>query len=134
VTRLEAIEGIGSVYARKLRDAGVRTIEGLLKAGETAKGRENLAEMTGASEKIILEWVNRADLFRVKGVGEEYSDLLEAAGVDTVAELSRRNAANLHAALVRTNAAKKLVRRVPPERQVAAWIEHAKSLPRAVRY
>jgi hypothetical protein len=78
--------------------------------------------------------VNRADLFRVKDVAEEYPDLLEVAGVDSVVELSRRRADTLHAALVSTNAAKKLVRRVPPEKQVAAWIEHAKTLPRAVSH
>lgn len=134
MAKLEDIEGIGPAYAAKLRDAGVRSVEGLLKMGGTPNGRKDLAAKAGISETNVLEWVNRADLFRVKGVAEEYSDLLEAAGVDSVVELSRRRADNLHAALVNTNEAKKLVRRVPPEKQVAAWIEHAKTLPRAVSH
>jgi predicted flap endonuclease-1-like 5' DNA nuclease len=134
MAKLEDIEGIGPVYATKLRDAGVGSVEGLLKTGGTAKGRKDIATKAGVSETNILEWVNRADLFRVKGIGEEYSDLLEAAGVDSVVELSKRRADNLHTALVNTNASKKLVRRVPPQKQVAAWIEHAKTLPRAVSH
>jgi predicted flap endonuclease-1-like 5' DNA nuclease len=133
-TRLEEIEGIGPVYATKLRDAGVLSVEGLLKAGGTPNGRKDIAEKAGISETNILEWVNRADLFRVKGIGEEYSDLLEAAGVDSVVELSQRRPDNLHAALVKTNDAKKRVRRVPTETEVAGWIEHAKTLPRAVSH
>jgi predicted flap endonuclease-1-like 5' DNA nuclease len=132
--RLADIKGIGPDLAEKLRSAGVRSVVGLLKAGGTAKGRRELAEKAGIAEPNILEWVKRADLFRIKGVGEEYSDLLEAAGVDTVVELSRRRAENLHAALVATNASKKLVRRVPPEKQVAGWIEQAKQLPQAVSH
>ena len=134
MAKLEDIEGIGPANAAKLRNAGVRSVEGLLRMGGTANGRKDLAAKAGISETSILEWVNRADLFRVKGVAEEYSDLLEAAGVDSVVELSRRRADNLHAALVSANAAKKLVRRVPPEKQVAAWIEHAKTLLRAVSH
>jgi hypothetical protein len=134
MAKLEEIEGIGPINAAKLRGVGVRSVEGLLKMGGAPAGRKDIAEKAGISETNILEWVNRADLFRVKGVAEEYSDLLEAAGVDSVVELSQRRADNLHAALVATNASKKLVRRVPPQNQVAAWIEHAKTLPRAVSH
>jgi predicted flap endonuclease-1-like 5' DNA nuclease len=134
MTKLIAIEGIGQVYGEKLQAAGLSTVEALLEQGATPKGRQALAEKTGISGHLILEWVNRADLFRIKGVGEEYSDLLEAAGVDTVPELAQRKAENLHAKFVEVNAAKKLVRRLPTQAQVAEWIEQAKQLPRAITY
>jgi predicted flap endonuclease-1-like 5' DNA nuclease len=134
MANLIAIEGIGQVYADKLRAAGLTTTEALLEEAATPKGRQELAEKAGISGHLILEWVNRADLFRIKGVGEEYSDLLEAAGVDTVPELAQRNAENLYAKLAEANAAKKLVRRLPTQAQVADWIDQAKRLPRAITY
>jgi len=134
MARIIDIEGIGSVYAEKLAAAGITTTEALLKAGASPKGREALEEETGISHKLILEWVNLADLFRIKGVGEEYSDLLEEAGVDTVPELAQRNAENLYAKLQEVNAAKELVRRLPAQSQVANWVEQAKSLDRMVTY
>lgn len=134
MTKLEAIEGIGDVYAAKLREAGVATLEQLLEKGATPKGREELAEKTGISGKLILEWVNHADLFRIKGIGSEYSDLLEEAGVDTVVELSRRVPENLYQKLVEVNNEKKLVRQLPTAAAVADWIAQAKALPRVVTY
>lgn len=134
MAKLAKIEGIGESYNEKLQAAGVRSVDGLLKAGASPKGRQELADKTGISEKLILEWVNHADLFRIKGIGEEYSDLLEEAGVDTVRELAQRNAENLFAKLGEVNAAKKLVRQLPTQKQVADWIEQAKSLPRAIEY
>jgi predicted flap endonuclease-1-like 5' DNA nuclease len=134
MAKLIAIEGIGEVYAQKLNEAGLQTTEDLLEAGSTPKGREELAEKTGIGGKLILEWTNLADLFRIKGIGEEYSDLLEEAGVDTVPELAQRNAANLHATLAEVNAEKSLVRRLPAASQVADWVEQAKALPRAISY
>lgn len=134
MAKLIEIEGIGPAYAAKLAEQGITTAEALLRAGGTAKGRDQLAEVTGISRKLILEWVNLADLFRIKGIGEEYSDLLEEAGVDTVVELAQRNPENLYRALVETNQAKKLVRRLPSQAQVAAWVAQAKELPRAVEY
>jgi len=131
---LNEIEGIGPTYAKKLVEVGVITTEELLERGATRKGREDLSEKTGISAKLILEWVNLADLFRIKGVGEEYSDLLEEAGVDTVVELSRRNPENLHAKILEVNEKKKLVRRPPTLNKVRAWIEQAKKLPRKVEY
>ncbi len=134
MTKLTAIEGIEDVYAKRLKIAGVPTVEALLERGATPAGREQLATSAVISSKLILEWINLADLFRVKGIGEEYSDLLEEAGVDTVPELAQRNAANLFAKLVEVNAEKKLVRRVPTLNQVTSWIEQAQSLPRIVQY
>jgi len=134
MTDIVQIEGIGEAYGVKLRGVGIASTEALLERGGTPKGRQELAETTGISDALILRWVNHADLFRIKGVAGEYSELLEAAGVDTVVELSNRNSANLHQALLDTNEAKKLVRQPPSIDQVAAWIEEAKSLPRAVTY
>ena len=134
MTKIIDVEGIGEVYAKKLTDAGLNTLEALLKAGASPEGRQALADETGISRKLILEWANHADLYRIKGVAEEYSDLLEEAGVDTVPELAQRNAANLYAKLVETNAAKELVRRLPTQSQVADWIEQAKALPRVMTY
>lgn len=131
---LMQIEGIGPVNAEKLKGAGLATTDALLEAGQKPKGRADLAAATGISEKSILRWVNMADLFRIKGVGEEYSDLLEAAGVDTVAELAQRKAENLRAKMVEVNEQDKLVRRVPTLNEVTGWVEQAKALPRAVEY
>ena len=131
---IETIEGIGPRYATKLRKARVRTTEALLKRGATRKGRDELAAETGFSTHQILEWVNRADLMRVKGIGEEYSDLLEAAGVDTVKELRNRNSANLLTKLVETNSQKRLVRRLPTLSMVERWVTHAKDLSPVVKY
>lgn len=125
---IDAIEGIGHKYATKLRKARVRTTEALLKLGATKRGRKQLAAKTGLPERQILDWVNRADLMRIKGVGEEYSDLLEASGVDTIKELRRRNAANLLTAMIEINRKKELVRRLPTEAMVQRWVDHAKGL------
>ena len=125
---IDAIEGIGHKYATKLRKARIRTTEALLKHGASRRDRRQLAEKTGISERQLLEWVNRADLMRIAGVGEEYSDLLEASGVDTIKELRRRNAANLLMAMIEINKKKSLVRRLPTENMVQRWVDHAKEL------
>jgi len=133
---ITAIEGIGPKYRTKLAAADIRTCEKLLAVGATRKGRKQLADTCGLSEKRILEWVNRADLMRINGVSTQYSDLLEAAGVDTVKELKRRKAANLHEAMAATNARRKnpLVRQVPALSQVERWIASAKELPAVVKH
>ena len=133
-TNIIDIEGIGPVYAEKLKAVDIKTVEALLEKGATRKGREELEKTSGINHALILEWVNLADLFRVKGISEEYSDLLEEAGVDTVKELAQRNADNLHLKLEEVNTEKKLVRRVPTLDAVTNWIEQAKSLPRVVEY
>lgn len=134
MTSIILIEGIGETYAKQLKMIGISTTEALLERGNTPKGRDEIAEKSGISGKLVLEWVNRADLFRIKGVGEEYSDLLENAGVDTVVELAQRNAENLFEKMVSVNQAKKLVRKLPTLDQVKSWVEQAKKLPRVVTY
>ena len=132
MAKLETIEGIGPVYAERLRAAGIGTVEALLRAGATPDGRQELAERTGMDDPFILDWVNRADLMRVRGVGEEYSDLLEKAGVDSVVELAQRNPDNLYQKLLEVNVEKRLVRRPPTRGMVTRWVEQAKVLPRVV--
>jgi predicted flap endonuclease-1-like 5' DNA nuclease len=134
VATLSDIEGIGPAYAAKLAEAGLKTTDDLLAAGATPSGRASIAAQTGIADALILEWVNHADLYRVSGVGSEYADLLEEAGVDTVVELGHRNPANLVARLLEVNEQKHLVRSLPSETQVAGWIEQAKGLERAVRH
>jgi len=128
------IEGIGPAYVAKLNEVGIRSTETLLKKGATRKGRKELAETTGIADSLILEWVNLADLFRIKGVGSQYSDLLEEAGVDTVAELAKRVGEKLYAKMGDVNKAKNLVNKLPSSKQVQGWIDQAKQLPRVVTY
>ncbi len=134
MTKIIAVEGIGEVYAQKLLAAGIATVEALLEVGASPKGRQGLCDKTGIAASLILEWVNRVDLFRIKGIGEEYSDLLEVAGVDTVPELAQRNAENLYQKMVAVNQEKKRVRKLPTQAQVGDWVEQAKKLPRKVTY
>jgi predicted flap endonuclease-1-like 5' DNA nuclease len=134
MAKLINIEGIGETYEKKLNKVGLFTTQDLLERGATTKGRKELAEKTGISDALLLEWVNHADLFRVKGVGEEYADLLEAAGVDTVPELALRKPENLYQKLVETNSKKKLVRKLPAQSQVESWVKQAKQLPKLITY
>lgn len=131
---IEKIEGIGPANAAKLKKAGIRSVNALLKKGATAAGRKEIAEQSGVSESQVLKWVNMADLFRIKGIATQYAELLEAAGVDTVKELAQRNPENLQATMAKVNAERKLVRVVPGVATVRNWVEQAKSLPRAVHY
>lgn len=133
--KIEDVEGIGASYAAKLAAAGVSTTDALLDRGAKPSGRKGLEDATGISDKLILEWVNHVDLMRIKGVGSEYSDLLEAAGVDSPAELANRNAANLATTFEEVVAARPgTVRRVPSEGEIAGWITEAKDLPRLVEH
>lgn len=134
MTKLADIEGIGEAYSAKLEDAGVSSLENLLKTCCEKKGRKEIAEKSGISEKLILNWVNRADLSRIKGVSTQYADLLECAGVDTVPELAQRNAENLQAKMAEVNEEKSLVRKVPALSQVQDWVAQAKELPRVVTH
>ena len=131
---IETIEGIGPTYAAKLKAIGILTVADLLESGASRKGREDLVEKTGVTSKLILKWVNMADLMRISGVGEEYSELLEAAGVDTVKELKMRNPDNLHQAMAQVNEQRKLVRRTPHLSEVRDWVEQAKQLEAVITY
>lgn len=131
---IQTVAGIGPVYAEKLRAAGIIAPLLLLRNGVTAKGRQQIAEQTGISEKMILKWVNFVDLFRIKGVDELYAELLEAAGVDTVPELATRNPKNLHARLLEVIEQKRPSRTPPELWMVEDWIAQAKKLPRAIHY
>jgi predicted flap endonuclease-1-like 5' DNA nuclease len=134
MAKLSDIEGIGEAYAAKLKGAGVGSIEKLLEMGCEKKGRKEIAEKSGLGEKVILNWVNRADLTRIKGVSTQYAELLKFAGVDTVPELAQRNAANLTSKMAEVNAEKNLVRKIPTETQVVSWVAQAKELPKIIKY
>ena len=128
------IEGIGDVYTAKLKEVGIRTTDVLLDRCKTPADRASLAKNTGISPKLILEFANLADIMRLSGVGEEWADLLEEAGVDTVKELKNRNAEALYEKMIEVNEAKKLVRRVPPLVYVERWIKEAKYTEAALEY
>ncbi len=134
MAKLSIVEGIGDVYEGKLKNAGIGSLEKYLEACQTKKGRKELAAKADISEKLILKWANHADLMRIKGIGGQYSELLEAAGVDTVPELSQRNAENLTVKMQEVNLEKKLVRQVPTLKMVKDWIQQAQDLPRVLEY
>jgi len=134
MTKLTEIEGIGAAYAAKLEEGGITSLENLLDKCCEKKARKEIADKSGIGEKLILKWVNRADLSRIKGVSTQYADLLEFAGVDTVPELAQRNPENLQLKMAEVNEQEKLVRKIPTVDQVKAWIAQAKELPRKVTY
>lgn len=134
MAKIAMIEGIGKKYSEKLEGAGVGTVEVLLERGSTKKGRKEIALKANVSEKLVLNWVNRADLFRIKGIGSQYADLLENAGVDSVPELAQRNPENLLLMLQEVNSTKNLVRAMPYLKQVQKWVGRAKDLPRVVTH
>ncbi|TLU86196.1 MAG: DUF4332 domain-containing protein [Chlorobium sp.] len=134
MSKISEIEGIGESYAAKLQAAGIPTVESLLEKGAAPAGRKELAESTGISEKLILKWVNHADLFRLKGVGGDFAELLEVSGVDTVPELAQRNAGNLHGKMAEVNEARNLAGRIPSMSEVESWIAQAKGLTRKVTH
>lgn len=132
--KIEEIEGIGSVYSEKLIAIGIKTTEDLLEKAASKKGRADLADESGISEKLILKWTNHADLFRIKGVAGQFAELLEAAGVDTVKEFRHRVPENLHAKLVEVNEEKKLTGRIPSLKELTEMIEQAKTLEPKMTY
>lgn len=132
--KIEEIEGIGPVWGEKFRSAGVASTDKLLENSKTKKQRSDLAESTGISEKQVLKFANMADLFRITGVGQEYAELLEAAGVDTVPELATRKPENLVVKMEEVNEVKSLTRRTPSLKEVEKWVAEAKELPRVLEY
>ena len=134
MTALTNIEGIGPAYAEKLKGAGIDSCEKLLEKGATPTGRNEIISASGVSANLVLKFVNHADLCRIKGIGGEYAELLEAAGVDSVPELAQRNADNLAGKMGEVNESKKLVRALPSAKNVAEWVDQAKGLPRVVSH
>jgi predicted flap endonuclease-1-like 5' DNA nuclease len=134
MAKLEAIEGVGPAYAEALRKAGIGSTDSLLEKGATPAGRKEIAKACGIRDALTLEWVNQVDLFRIKGVGPQYADLLEEAGVDTVVELSRRDPQKLFEKLAAVNAQKNCVNKLPAQSQVKNWVEQAKKMPRKISY
>lgn len=134
MANLSQIEGIGKKYSAKLEKAGIVSLEILLKKGCKKKDRKELAQSTGVSEKLILKWVNRADLSRIQGIGTQYADLLEASGVDTVPELAKRKPETLAQKMVEVNNMKKLVRRPPGLARITTWVAQAKKLPKVITH
>jgi predicted flap endonuclease-1-like 5' DNA nuclease len=133
--RIEEVEGIGKAYAEKLAAAGITSTDDLLEQGAKPGGRRSIEAATGIDGDLILEWVNHVDLMRIKGVGSEYSDLLEAAGVDSPAELAQRNAANLSNTVQEVVAARpSIVRRIPTQNEIQDWIDQSKKLPKVVEH
>lgn len=132
--KVEKIEGVGVKYAGMLGKVGIRNTKQLLERGATRKGRKALAEASGIDETLILKWANMCDLMRIKGVGEEFSELLERAGVDTVKELAKRRADNLHKAMADANGKRKLVRQLPGAGQVESWVAQAKAIAPMMQY
>lgn len=132
--KIDEIEGIGTTYAERLQAAGIKTTDDLLKVCGSRKGRDDMAGHTGFSASQLLKWANMADLMRIAGIGEEYSELLEAAGVDTVKELATRKADNLTTRMAEVNEAKKLTRALPAASQVQKWIDQAKTMDPAISH
>lgn len=131
---LEYVEGIGPVYGEKLKALGIQTPLDLLSRGRTRKGREEIAEQSGISHKLILDWVNHIDLYRLNGVDADYAELLVRAGVDSVMELAQRNPSNLHEKMVQVNEERNVAATTPSLEEVQAWVERAKVLPRVIQY
>ncbi len=135
IHKIDDIEGIGPVHGGNLRSAGVDSVELLLKKGCDRKGRDELAAATGLDSSLILTWVNMADLYRVKGIGSEYAELLKKSGVDTVKELRNRNPENLLAKMTEVNSTgQALVRSLPSLSAVQSWVQNAKALDPMVTY
>ena len=132
--KIQDIEGIGPAYAEKLATASIATTDDLLTRCDSPAGRKSIAEATGLSDTLILKWANMADLMRVKGVGSQFSELLNGAGVDTIKELRNRNAANLAAKMAEVNEEKKLAKASPSESVVAGWVEEAKGMDPKLTY
>ena len=134
MAKIASIEGIGKTYAEKLAQVGITTVDMLLQLGATRKGRKEIATRTEVSEQLVLNWVNKADLFRIKGIGTQYAGLLETAGVDSVPELAQRNPEQLLMKLQEVNDSRHLVRSMPYLKQVSKWVGRARELPRVVNH
>ncbi|HLO28165.1 MAG TPA: DUF4332 domain-containing protein [Anaerolineales bacterium] len=134
MTRLTYIEGIGDANAQKLKAMGIKSVADLLEKAASARGRKEIAIQSGINEGLLLRWVDHADLLRIKGIGAEYAELLEAAGVDSAIELAQRSSEKLYRKILEVNQAKKLVRKLPTEFQIDKWILQAKGVSKVVSH
>jgi len=134
MAKINAIEGVGEAYEAKLKEAGIDTTEKLLEVAADKKGRTKLAKETGISEKLLLTWVNHCDLYRVKGIGPQYAEILELAGIDSVPELAKRDAASVLEKMREVNANRPVTRGLPAQKQIENWILRAKDLPKVVKH
>jgi len=132
--KIEEIEGIGPAYGKILTEAGIADTATLLERCGSRSGRSQVAKATGLKEPQLLKWANLADLMRISGIGSEYSELLEAAGVDTIKELRQRKPEHLAAMIKEINLSRKLTRVIPSETQVAQWIDQAKGLEPSISH
>ena len=130
--KISSIEGIGTIYATKLANIGVSTLDSLLKHGASKKGRKHISELSGIPENDLLRYVKKADLARIKGIGAQYADLLEMVGVDSVPKLAQRKSENLHYKMAEVNAEKKMVCQLPAEPKVRDWVKQAQELDKVV--
>jgi predicted flap endonuclease-1-like 5' DNA nuclease len=134
MTQLAKVEGIGESNCKKLKKANISTTEELLKQGACAKGRREIVKQTNVNSKMLLRWINRIDLYRIKGIGQKYADLLEKAGVDTVLELSKRNPQNFYEKIKEVNFEEEVTQNLPVPKKLENWVKQAKSLPRIITY
>jgi predicted flap endonuclease-1-like 5' DNA nuclease len=134
MTRLKGIDGIGENNFRLLKQEGIHSVQALLNRGASIQGRHDLVKNTGISESQLMRWLNNADLFRIRGIGEEYVELLELAGIETVSELTQRHPVDLHRSLIGANDKKRLVKQLPSLNQIKNWIEQAKQLPPVIQH
>lgn len=129
-----AIEGVGEEYAKKLNEIGIKYAEDFLESVRTPAQRKEIAEKTGISPKLIMKWANHCDLMRINGIGPQYAEFLEVAGVDTVKELSHRVPENLLAKLEEVNNVREMTKRVPALKEVRRYVKEAGELPPVLEY
>ena len=128
--QINTIEGIGPEYSSKLNQAGVNTVEDLLKKGADPLARQRLANESGCNEPTLLKWVGMADLFRISGISSQYSELLNECGVTSVNDLSHRNASKLHKKMQQVNQARQVCKVIPRLQTIEHFIHQAQTLPK----
>jgi len=122
------IKGIGEIFAAKLAARKVTTTDELLLFGATADGRESLRATTGVHSRQILRWCNWADLMRIQGIGPQFTQLLEAAGVGSLKDLAGSRAENLKARIEDEIRLMRLSAAPPSLTEVRRWITEARMM------
>lgn len=126
------VEWIGAAHADRLSAAGVSTDDDLLSRGASRAGRQRLATATGLGHQVILGWVHRIELLRLGGIGPDHARLLAAAGVDSAAELARRDPQSLAETLAELGHSRAAARGAPALADVSEWIARARAAPTSV--